>query len=196
MLPVRSAHTPDIRRPGVRLLLQFLPGCTWWHWRLLRGWNPRWPSSYAQGWKDGWRAQRYCYPWELSRQSGRAGDIPPGSDCTGVPCRYCLRRELMEEILLPMRNKRQLLAQPHVDSNLSCLYLGIHRKAHPGGITRRSASHPVRQRFLRVPKYWWILRASHIFVLRAPAAGNRVANTRFARIAQFVQWSRNWNGNI
>ena len=41
----------------------------------------------------------------------RTGDIPPGSDCTGAPCRYCLRRELLEEILLPMRNKRQLFVQ-------------------------------------------------------------------------------------
>lgn len=32
-------------------------------------------------------------------------------------------------------------------------YLWFYRKARPGGTTRRSASHPVRQRSLRVPEY-------------------------------------------
>ena len=41
--------------------------------------------------------------------------------------------------------------------DVSGLYLWFYRKAHPGGITRRSASHPVWQRFLRVPEYrYWI----------------------------------------
>lgn len=66
-----------------------------------------------------------------------------------MPCRCCLRRELLEEILLPMRNKRQLLEQPHADGNLSGLYLWFYRKARPGGTTRGSTSHPVRQRSLQ-----------------------------------------------
>ena len=50
--------------------------------------------------------------------------------------------------------------------NLSGLYLWIYRKACPGGTTRRSAPHPVRQRFLRVPEYRdecvRILQSSHL----------------------------------
>ena len=50
--------------------------------------------------------------------------------------------------------------------NLSGLYLWVYRKARPGGTTRRSAPHPVRQRFLRVPEYrdecGRILQSSHL----------------------------------
>lgn len=102
-----------------------------------------------------------------------------------MPCRYCLRRELLEEILLPKRNKRQLSAQPHADGKLSDLYLWIYRKARPGGTTRRSASHPVRQRFLRVPEYRWLLRVPHTFVLREPYSSSRIR-----RISADTLWMR------
>lgn len=56
----------------------------------------------------------------------------------------------------------------HADGNLSGLYPWFYRKAHPDGAAWRLASHPVRQRFLRVLEYRLLLRVPHTFVLREP----------------------------